>query len=123
MVFEGGGTKEGAPTVTIDGDGRRGPSPMLTLLLALAGCSGSDIVHVMGKMRVDLRRLTIDVEGTRRDEEPRRYTAIRLRYRLEGDGLDEPKAERAVRLSLEKYCSVAHSLAPDIEIHYEIEIA
>lgn len=123
MVFEGGGTKEGAPVVTIDGGGEAGPSPMLALLLALAGCSGSDIVHIMDKMRVRLQALAIHVEGTRRDEEPRRYTAIRLRYRLEGEGLDRAKAERAVGLSLDKYCSVAHSLAPDIRLDYEIHIA
>jgi putative redox protein len=71
-------------------------------------------------MRVALRRFVLDVTGTRRDEEPRRYIAIRFHFALAGDDLDRAKAERAVRLSLEKYCSVIHSLAPDIAISHEI---
>ena len=64
----------------------------------------------------------MDVVGTRRDEEPRRYIAIHLRFAMDGDGLDQAKAERAVNLSLEKYCSVVSSLAPDIAISHEIVI-
>jgi putative redox protein len=123
LAFHGGGTDPKTPAVQIDGDGKRGPSPMLTLLLACAGCTGADVVHVLGKMRVVLRELTIDVEGQRRDDDPRRYTSIRLRYRLSGDGLDRAKADRAVGLSLEKYCSAVHSLAPDMDIDYDVEVA
>lgn len=123
LAFRGGGTDPETPAIEIDGDGKRGPSPMLTLLLACAGCSAADVVHILGKMRVDLARLTVDVEGTRREEEPQRYTAVRFRYRLSGGRLDPAKAQRAVELSLEKYCSVVHSLAPDIDIDYEVEVA
>ncbi len=121
--FVGEGTAPGTPSIVIDGDGRDGPSPMLALLLAAAGCSGADVVTILRKMRVHLTRLIVDVEGTRRSEEPRRYVAVRFVYRLAGDGLDRTKAERAVRLSLETYCSVVHSLAPDIAISHEIELA
>ncbi len=96
---------------------------MLALLLACAGCSGADVVVMLQKMRVRLETLAIDVRGTRRDSEPRRYVEIRFRYRLGGEGLDRAKAERAVSLSLEKYCSVVHSLAPDITVGYDIELA
>jgi putative redox protein len=89
-------------------------------LLAAAGCSGSDVVSILAKMRVDLRRCEVEVRGVRRDEEPRRYVAIRFRFTLAGAGLDRAKAERAVDLSLEKYCSVIHSLAPDIAVDREI---
>ncbi len=123
LQFTGAGVEPATPSVTIDGDGGAGPSPMLTLLLACAGCSGADVVVMLKKMRVDLRSLTVDVRGTRRDEEPRRYVEIAFRYRLAGEGLDRAKAERAVTLSLEKYCSVVHSLAPDIRVDHEIELA
>jgi putative redox protein len=93
---------------------------MITLLLAAAGCSGSDVVSILAKMRVDLRRCEVEVRGVRRDQEPRRYVAIRFRFTLAGTGLDRAKAERAVDLSLEKYCSVIHSLAPDIAVDREI---
>lgn len=111
------------PAMTIDGNSTAGPGPMLTLLLAAASCSGSDVVIILQKMRVKLRELRIDVSGTRREQEPRRYVAIHLDYRIGGDGLDATKARRAIDLSLEKYCSVVHSLAPDIAITYALSLA
>ncbi len=123
MRFEGRGTNPQTPPIAVDGDGQAGPSPMLTLLLAVGGCSGSDVVAILEKMRVALRTLRIEVSGVRRDEEPRRFTEIRFRFVIVGEGLDRAKAERAVTLSLEKYCSVVHSLAPDILVRHEIEVA
>jgi putative redox protein len=96
---------------------------MLTLLLAAAACSGSDVVVILEKMRVKLRELRIDVTGVRREQEPRRYVAMHLDYHLGGEGLDQVKARRAIDLSLEKYCSVVHSLAPDIAITYAVSLA
>jgi putative redox protein len=123
MRFEGGGTEPHAPSIVVDGDGADGPSPMITLLLAAAGCSGSDVVLMLEKMRVGLRRCDVEIRGVRRDEEPRRYVALRFRYTLAGDGLDAAKAERAVDLSLTKYCSVVASFAPDLTIDREIVLA
>lgn len=110
------------PTVIIDGDNAAGPGPMLSLLLAAAACSGSDVVMILQKMRVKLRELRIEAEGTRREQDPRRYIALHLDYRLAGEGLDQVKARRAIDLSLEKYCSVVHSLAPDIAITYALSL-
>jgi putative redox protein len=123
LRFSGAGTEPVTPAIQIDGDGETGPSPMIALLLAAAGCSGADVVVILEKMRVQLREVSIAVEGMRRDEEPRRYVSLRLRFRLAGEGLDRAKAERAVSLSVEKYCSVLSSLAPDIPIDYAIELA
>lgn len=121
MRFRGG--EPGGPQVEIDSDNAEAPGPMLMLLLAAASCSGSDVVLILEKMRVGLRRLRIEVHGTRREEQPRRYTAIRFEFHLEGEGLDEIKARRAIDLSLEKYCSVVASLAPDIAISYGLTLA
>lgn len=123
LRFSGGGTDPQTPEMLIDGDGVTGPSPMLALLLAAASCAGADVVVILEKMRVGLRSLSVDVEGTRRDEEPRRYIAVRFHFSISGDGLDRAKAERAVSLSLEKYCSVIHSMAPDISVDYDLELA
>jgi putative redox protein len=120
LQFVGGAP--GGPTTPIDGDNVTAPGPMLTLLLAAASCSGSDVVVILEKMRVKLRELRIDVEGVRRDEEPRRYVAIHFAYHLAGEGLDQSKARRAIELSLEKYCSVIHSLAPDIRITHALTL-
>ena len=121
LRFAGGAP--GGPTATIDGDNSAAPGPMLTLLLAAASCTGSDVAIILEKMRVRLRQLQIEVAGVRRDQEPRRYVAIHFDYRLGGEGLDEAKARRAIDLSLEKYCSVIHSLAPDIGITYAVTLA
>jgi putative redox protein len=121
LVFRGGA--EGVPEVVIDGDNAAGPGPMLNLLLAAAACSGSDVVSILQKMRVGLRECRIEASGTRREQEPRRYTAIHFEYHLAGDGLDQNRARRAIDLSLEKYCSVMASLAPDTRITYGLTLA
>ena len=121
LVFEGGGS--GRPPMLVDGDSRAASSPVEVLLLAAAACSGADVVPILEKMRIVLRSLDVDVEGTRREEHPRRFTAIHFRFRVSGDGVDEAKVRRAVDLSLEKYCSVMASLAPDIRVDYDVTIA
>ncbi len=120
LHFRGG--EAGKPGILIDGDNAMGPGPMLTLLLAAAGCTGADVVLVLKKMRIELERFSMDVAGTRREADPRRYVAIHFTYRLAGAGLDENKARRAIDLSIEKYCSVLHSLAPDIAVTYDLEL-
>lgn len=121
--FRGEGTLPASPAVTIDGDGEGGPSPMLALLLAAGACSGADVVLILEKMRVALRTLRIEVHGVRREEDPRRYVEITYRFTIAGDNLDAAKAERAVGLSLDKYCSVVHSLRPDVRVRHEIVLA
>ena len=122
LKFRGGGTHPETPSIEIDGDNGSAPGPMLTLLLAAAGCTSADIVLILEKMRVQLAGLSVEVEGVRRDDDPRRYDAVHFRYRISGEGLDEAKAQRAVSLSLEKYCSVMHTLAPDVAVSYDVEI-
>lgn len=115
-------TASGTPAITIDGDNVVGPGPMLALLSAAAGCTGSDVVLILQKMQEKLSELRIDVAGVRREKEPRRYVAIHLDYWVKGEGLDPAKVRRAIDLSLEKYCSVIHSLAPDIAITYALSL-
>jgi putative redox protein len=123
MRFRAVGVEPATPAIEIDGDGTSGPSPMITLLMAAAGCTGADVVSILGKMQVGLAQVTVDVEGERREEQPRRYVRLHCRYRLSGQDLDQSKAERAVALSLEKYCSVIASLAPDIQVTHEVVLA
>jgi putative redox protein len=118
LVFAGG--TAGRPAVVLDGNAVEGPSPMEALLLALAGCTGADVVSILKKKRADLRAFRVEVVGERRDEHPKRYTAITLRYHVSAPGLGEVHARRAIDLSLEKYCSVTHSLASDIAVRYEL---
>ncbi|MGH7539284.1 MAG: OsmC family protein [Gemmatimonadales bacterium] len=120
LVFEGGGP--GRPSILVDGDAQTATSPVELLLLAAAACSAADIVPVLEKMRVVLRSLEVEVEGTRREEHPRRFTAMHFRFRAGGAGAEEAKLRRAVDLSLEKYCSVMASLAPDTRVSYDVTI-
>ena len=121
LRFRGG--ESNGPSILIDGDNVEGPGPMLTLLLAAAACTGSDVVIVLNKMRVAFSALRIEVSGVRRETEPRRYVSLHLDYRVTGSGVDAAKVRRAIDLSLEKYCSVIHSLAPDMAITYALSLA
>lgn len=121
LVFEGGGA--GRPAIVVDGDSRVATSPVELLLFAAAACTGADIVPMLEKMRVALHSLAVEAVGTRREDFPRRFTAIHFRFRVAGAGVEESKVRRAVDLSLEKYCSVVASLAPDIRITYDVVLA
>ncbi|HEX5386884.1 MAG TPA: OsmC family protein [Gemmatimonadales bacterium] len=120
LRFEG--AESGGPTMLLDADGVEAPGPMAALLLAAAACSGADVVSILGKMRVKLEACRIEVAGVRREIEPRRYTSVHFTFELKGAALDEAKARRAIDLSLTRYCSVVHSLAPDIAIAYELRL-
>jgi putative redox protein len=121
LVFEGGAA--GRPGVVVDGDTKIATSPVELLLVAAATCTAADIVGILEKSRVQLRTLEIGVKGTRREEHPRRYTAIHFDFTVAGEGADEAKVRRAIDLSIEKYCSVLASLAPDIPVDYAVRIA
>lgn len=106
----------------LDGAGAEGVSPMESLLAALAGCMAIDIVDILTKGRQVLTGCRMRARGTRREEPPRRFTALSLTVELDGADLSGDKAERAVRLSREKYCSVWHTLAPDLDLSVEVEL-
>ena len=123
LLFEGFGGAPDTPSIILDGAVREGPTPMDALLIACAGCAGADVVSILNKMKVTLDSVSIEITGDRKTEHPKRYTALKYLFRIAGEGLDASKAERAVKLSLEKYCSVLHSLNPDIQLEHEIELA
>lgn len=121
LRFRGG--REGGPQVVLDGRGEAGPSPMQTLLLALAACSGADVVEILGKMRVPLSGLEVALEGERVVDSPRRYAAVRMRYLVRGLSANaEEQLRYAVKLSQEKYCSVLHSLRTDVVVESDVAL-
>jgi len=111
----------GHETIT-DGEKLTAASPVEMLLESLGGCTGSDIVLILDKMRTPAERLEIAIEGDRRRSEPRFYTDVHMRFDVWGGGIDPDKMARAVRLSLEKYCSVYHSLRSDLKTTAEFRI-
>lgn len=120
-------TNEDGLTVETDGSEaigghNAGMRPMQLLLSAVGSCSSIDIIMLLKKQRQDLKDIRIAVTGTRRDEEPRLFTAIHVAYTLVGD-IDDKKAERACRLSMEKMCSVSLMLkAGGVEVSWEYEV-
>jgi len=122
LVFLGG--VPGGPEIALDSDGKAGPSPTQALLLALAGCMGVDVRMILEKSRVPLDALEVRIEAERVAEPPRRFSAIRLTYRLAGPREeDRVKVDRAIELSREKYCSVLHTLRPDLQLDLRVELA
>jgi putative redox protein len=122
LAFRGGAPN--GPEVVVDGGSEVGPSPMDFLLLSLAGCMGVDVRVILEKSRVPVEELEVEIEGERAERHPKRYTGIRLIYRIAGpDEEHEGRVQRAVDLSREKFCSVLHSLRPDIDVEIEIQRA
>jgi putative redox protein len=107
--------------ITIDaGDEDKGPRPKPLMLLALAGCTGMDVVSMLKKMRVELKGLSIKVEGDIQDDLPKAFEAMKVIYTFRGDNLPMDKLEKVVELSKDKYCGVSATLKPLIPITYEI---
>jgi len=120
LEFEGG--PSGGVRVRLDGNSRSAISPMQAMLLSLVGCTAADIVDILTKMRVPLDGLEVVAEGDRAPEPPRRYVRIRLVYRVHVPEDAREKVKRAVALSHEKYCSVLHTLRPDVVVETDIEL-
>ncbi len=110
------GHDEAGDQIIIDGeDSALGVRPMEALLAALGTCTAFDIVSILAKRRTPVQSYRIELEGERAEEHPRRYTRIRVRHLVSGEGITRESLERAVTLSHEKYCSVAASLNSEIE--------
>jgi putative redox protein len=99
-----------------DGDAKTGQSPPDALLSALATCSAIDLLDVLTKRRTPASALRVEVTGLRREKPPRRFTRIELDFHVEGATVERVHAERGLNLAFERYCTVAASLAPDIEL-------
>ena len=95
-------------------------SPMELVLIALCGCTASDVVGILRKKREPFTGLEVSAEGDRASEYPQVYTEIKLKYRVTGK-VSHKAMEDAVRLSKEKYCSVSAMLAKSAKILLEIE--
>jgi putative redox protein len=108
--------REGGPTARLDGTSETGQSPVDALLSALATCSAVDVLEILAKRRTPADRCVIDVTATRRAETPRRVLRFDIEYRIDGDGIERLQAERAMGLAIDKYCTVAATLKPDIVI-------
>ena len=102
---------------------RFGLSPKAMMLSSLAGCSGVDIVEILEKMKVTDYKLIIDVTAELTDEHPKYYNKVHVDYHFYGQELNPKKINKAVTLSVDKYCGVMEmfrqfsSVSTEIHIH------
>ena len=111
-----------------DRESNTGPGPMELLLAALGACTASDIVTILGKKQQKLESLEVSVSGERADEPPRVWTKLDVVFRVcghnaQGGLIDEKAVADAVRLSEEKYCSVAAMLRKTAQLTMRYEIS
>jgi len=99
-----------------------GPRPKPLILVALGGCTGMDVVSILGKMKVIPDYFNVEVSGEMTEEHPKYYNKIHIRYIFRGNDLPMEKLEKAVNLSQEKYCGVSEMLRKVAEITNEIVI-
>lgn len=92
--------------------------PMQALLASLMGCSAIDVLLILEKQRKTVDKLHVAADADRRDEQPRRFSAIHLTFTASADCTGQ-QLQRAVELSVEKYCSVSASLHPEIALTFE----
>lgn len=116
-------SREQGPHIQIDGDAKQAPSPVDVLLASLATCAATDVVTILQKQRTPPARLDVRVESTRANTVPRRLASVVLNFSIEGQGIIQAKAERAVELAITKYCSVRSSLAEDISVSWSVRVA
>lgn len=97
-----------------------GPRPKALMLSALAGCTGMDVVSILNKMKMPFDSFSLEIDADQASEHPKVYTRVKIRYIFAGAHVDRAKIEKAVTLSLEKYCAVAQTLKHTATVDYEI---
>ncbi len=102
--------------------GAKGVSPMESILMAVAGCSGIDIISILKKQRQEITGFSAEVEGERIQlDDAKPFKSIVVKFFLEGN-VDPKKALRSAELSFDKYCSVSKTLEPNVAIGYQVYV-
>jgi putative redox protein len=104
------------------GGDNRGPRPKPLMLVALAGCTGMDVVSILKKMRVDVEAFSVKVVGNVTEEHPKHFDSMHVIYEFRGKDLPMDKLDKAVNLSDERYCGVSATLKKGIKITHEIVV-
>lgn len=108
------------PAARFDGSAKTGQNPVDALVSALATCVGIDVVDILGKRRTPPTRLVVEAHAERRAEHPRRVERVKMDFVVDGEGIEIMHTERAVALAIEKYCSVAATLATDVVVETRV---
>lgn len=118
------GVSPGGHAQVIDTNKERASAatPVELLLLALGSCTAVDVISIMRKKREEVTDYRVEVRGERRAEHPRKFTRIEVKHIVRGRNISAKALAQAIELSEEKYCSVAASLRPCVEITSSYEI-
>ena len=105
---------------SLEGDSEKIASPKALMLSSLAVCSGIDVVSILEKMKIELKEFKINTVGSLTQEHPKYYNKVSVEYHFYGDQLDKEKINKAVNLSVTKYCGVMEMFRSFAEITTEI---
>lgn len=104
------------------GEQKKGMSPMQLLAVATIGCTAMDVISILEKMRQDVTNFEVNFNGERAADHPKVFTDIEVEYVVYGRDLAPDKVEKAVNLSIERYCSVHAMLSKAVSMHHTIRI-
>jgi putative redox protein len=99
-----------------------GPRPKSLMLVALAGCTGMDVVSILNKMRLPFDDFRVEVDGNVTHEHPKHFDHMHIRYIIRGKDIPVEKINNAISLSQEKYCGVSYSYRLAMKITHELII-
>lgn len=118
-----GVTPSGHP-IPLDTDSKRSSaaSPVELLLVALGSCTATDVASILKKKRQVVTSYVVEISGVRRDEHPRKFTSMKVHHIVTGRSISSKAVADAIELSDTKYCSVAATLRPAVEIQSSFEI-
>lgn len=104
------------------GGNDKGPRPKPFMLVALAGCTGMDVISILTKMRVEPEGFRVWVEAEMTEEHPKHYSTMKVIYEFKGKDLPMEKLEKAVSLSEDRYCGVNEVYKRAIKMSSEIRV-
>jgi len=99
-----------------------GPRPKPLMMVALAGCTGMDVVSILKKMKMDFEDFSVEAEGDVTEDHPKRFEGMKLIYRIKGKNIKRSNVEKAVNLSKTRYCGVSANYEKAFRITHEIII-
>lgn len=120
-------TNERGDIVHTDGSPAIGGSnsafrPMELLLVSLAGCSAIDVINIMNKQKQVIEDFQMEITGERIDGTPAPFKMIDVHFLIKGE-IKPNRLNKAMQLTKDKYCSVLHTLRPDVEVIYRYTLS
>jgi len=100
----------------------RGPRPKPFMMVSLAGCTGMDVISILKKMRVEVDKFNVKIDGELTEEHPKHYHKMHITFEFWGKDLPMAKLEKAVNLSEERYCGVSATYKQAMELTSEIVV-